>query len=130
MTEFNIVNVDPALTHNFKGHKKQLTDISFHPDKKQLASSSHDNSIMVWNISSKNVRCYNFTGHTESVTSLEYSSNGQLLASASQDQTVRLWVPTVKGGSTSFRAHSAAVRSVTFSPDDEKVCKTLMSTYI
>ena len=30
----------------------------------------------------------------------------------------RLWVPNLKGESTEFKAHQAAVRSVEFSPDN------------
>ena len=40
------------------------------------------------------------------------------MASGSRDRTIRLWVPNMKGESTVFNAHQAAVRSVEFSPEN------------
>lgn len=115
---------EPCLQHTLKGHKKCVTSVSFHPGNEQLATSSTDGSVMVWNLT-KQIRCYKFLGHTDVVTDVDYSSTGRLLASASHDCTVRLWVPTVKGQSTDFRAHTAAVRSVSFSSDDKNVSSCL-----
>lgn len=117
MSEISILDSDPELAHKFKGHKKSVTCVSFHPGMKQIASSSQDNSIMLWNVEKKNVRCYNYSGHSDVVSSIDFSNNGNLLASGSFDRNVRLWVPTIRGGSTSFRAHSAALNCVKFSPD-------------
>lgn len=121
MSEISILNSDPELIHKFKGHKKAVTSVSFHPISKQLASGSNDCSIMVWNISPKNIRCYNFVGHTDIVTSIDFSLNGDLLVSASYDRNVRLWVPRIKGGTNCFRAHSAAIGCVRFTPDSSRV---------
>lgn len=121
MSEISILNSDPEVVKKFKGHKKAITSLAFHPNTTQLISSSRDNSLMLWNISSKTARCYNFSGHDDIVTSVDFSGNGDVFASASYDQNVRLWVPTIKGGSKSFRAHTAAVRTVVFSPDSTKV---------
>lgn len=116
-----ISNEEPALHYNLKGHKQDITAVSFHPDGNQLATSSKDNSVMLWNLSSKQIRCYKFSGHTAAVTCVDYSSNGRLLASGSADCTVRIWIPTVRGESSDFRVHSSAVQTVCFSPDDKNV---------
>lgn len=116
-----LLNHDPILEHNFKGHKGQILGLSFHPEIDQIASCSSEKSIYLWNL--KNVRCYNFTGHTDVVTGIEYSRNGRLMVSCSLDQYVRIWVPTIKGGSTHFKAHTSAIRTVSFSPTDETVRK-------
>lgn len=121
MSQTSVNSDDPSLEHNFRGHKSTVTGLSFSSDNKQLASSSHDHSVVIWNLFSNSSRCYNFTGHTDVVTSVDFSPNAQLLASASQDRTVRLWVPTIRGKCMEFRAHSASVRTVSFSPDGTKV---------
>lgn len=37
-------------------------------------------------------------------------------------RSIRVWVPKLQGGCKDFRAHTATVRSVYFSPDETKVC--------
>ena len=46
-----------------------------------------------------------------------------MIASSARDSTVRLWVADLKGDSTELKAASgqAAVRSVQFSPDNQKL---------
>lgn len=45
-----------------------------------------------------------------------------MVASASRDRSIRLWVPSaVRGTSGEFRAHTACVRSVHFSPDGHQL---------
>lgn len=121
MSEISILDSDPEVIHKFKGHKKPVTCISFDPITKQVASSSDDHTIMIWNLSTKNIRCYSFNGHSDVVSSIDFSTNGNLLVSGSHDRNVRLWKPTVRGGSSCFRAHSGAVTCVKFSADNSWV---------
>lgn len=122
MSAINIANKDPGLIHNLKGHTSDVTSISFNPNnKQQFASGSLDNSVMLWNLSSQQKRCFKLLGHSNSVNCVEFSKNGQLIASSSQDQTVRLWSPRINGNSTSFRGHTAGIGSVSFSPNNDKV---------
>lgn len=121
MSEVSILNKDPTLTRKFNGHKKGIRSLSFHPNSNQLASSSDDHSVMIWNLA-KDMKCYRYSGHTDVVSDVEFSVDGNILASTSFDRDVRFWETTVKGTSSSFCAHTAAVRCLTFSPDNTKVC--------
>lgn len=122
MSDINIVNNDPNLVHNLKGHRNDVTSISFHPsNNQQFVSGSLDNSLMLWNLSSQQKRCFKLLGHTNSVNCVEFSKDGSLIASCSQDQTVRLWSPKINGNTTSFRAHTAPITTVSFSPANDKV---------
>ncbi|KAE8296717.1 POC1 centriolar protein-like protein B Pat-interacting protein 1 [Larimichthys crocea] len=87
---------DPALERHFKGHKDAVTCADFNPNSKQLASGSVDKSLMIWNLAPK-ARAYPLY------------------------RTVRLWTPSIKGESTVFKAHTAAVRSVAFSHDGHRL---------
>ena len=113
---------DPVLLHRFRGLHDSVTSVAFAPNVKQVAASSKDKSILVWNFSDKKSaeasKAIKFVGHSEEVLDVAYSPSGKLLASASRDKTVRVWVNSVRGESSEFRGHSASVRSVDFSPLD------------
>ncbi|GFO01917.1 poc1 centriolar protein homolog a [Plakobranchus ocellatus] len=109
---------DPSLERHFRGHRDVVTAVDFNPNMTQLASSSLDNNLMVWNFKAK-MRAYRFVGHKDAVCCVQFSPSGHLVASASRDKTVRLWIPSVKGESTVFRAHTGTVRSVDFSSDGQ-----------
>ncbi|VEN42243.1 unnamed protein product, partial [Callosobruchus maculatus] len=99
----SISSDDPCLRSTLKGHTQPITDIAFRPGKNQVASSSKDKTLMLWNVDS-NTRSYSFTGHADMVTSVDFSSDGKFLATCSKDQTVRLWKPTIKDNSTLITA--------------------------
>lgn len=126
MSVNSISREDPILEHNLRGHKKAILGLSFHPLDTHVVTCSSDHSVMLWNLKAANIRCYDFKGHTNVVNGVDFASNGEYMVSCSSDQTVRLWVPTISGGSTSFKAHTAAVRYVNFSPDNEKVSPELL----
>jgi centriolar protein POC1 len=85
---------DPTLERSFRGHKDVVTGLAFKPSMSQLASSSLDHSVMIWNFKPQ-LRAFRFVGHKGPVTGLDFSSSGNLLASSSRDKTVRLWTPNV-----------------------------------
>ncbi|XP_019736954.1 POC1 centriolar protein homolog A isoform X1 [Hippocampus comes] len=115
-----IMRPDPTLERNFKGHKDAVTSVDFSSNLKQIATSSADCSVMIWNMKPQR-RAYRFDGHEDSVTSIQFSPSGHLVASCSKDKTVRLWVPNMKAQSTVFKAHTATVRSVNFSADGQNL---------
>ncbi|KNE69931.1 hypothetical protein AMAG_14777 [Allomyces macrogynus ATCC 38327] len=75
---------------------------------------------MVWN-GKKGLRHFCFSGHKRDVTAVHFAPRAEtnLLASSSLDKTVKLWTPSVKGDAVTVTAHTAAVRTVRFSPDTQ-----------
>ncbi|KAJ8727179.1 hypothetical protein PYW08_015576 [Mythimna loreyi] len=112
--------LEPSLEKQLKGHRNGITALYFSPNEQQIASSSLDNSVLLWDLRGT-MRSYRFQGHDEAVMDVTFSPSGKYMASASRDKTVRLWVPTVTGSTGMFKAHSQTVRSVQFSPDGTKI---------
>ena len=123
--------VDPTIDRSLQGHRSPISSVAFHPspsllatrktskleDVEQIASSSIDGELTIWNFSSKkDVRAYRYVGHTGPIHHVTYSPSGSLLASCSSDKTTRLWVPKVNGESITLKGHTAPVRCVDFSP--------------
>ncbi|XP_053599933.2 POC1 centriolar protein homolog A-like [Plodia interpunctella] len=112
--------LEPSLEKQLKGHRNGITALFYSPNEHQIASSSLDNSVLLWDLRGT-MRSYRFQGHEEAVMDVTFSPTGSYMASASRDKTVRIWVPTVTGSTGMFKAHSQTVRSVQFSPDGSKI---------
>ncbi|XP_073967182.1 proteome of centrioles 1 [Choristoneura fumiferana] len=112
--------LEPSLEKQLEGHKNGITSLFYSPNEHQVATSSLDNSILLWELRGC-MKSYRFQGHDEAVMDVTFSPSGRRMASASRDKSVRLWVPTVTGSTGVFKAHSQTVRSVQFTPDESKI---------
>ncbi|XP_060800798.1 POC1 centriolar protein homolog A [Amyelois transitella] len=112
--------LEPSLEKQLKGHRNGITALFYSPNEQQIASSSLDNTVLLWDPRGT-MRSYRFQGHEEAVMDVTFSPSGKYMATASRDKTVRVWVPTVTGSTGMFKAHSQTVRSVQFSPDGSKI---------
>ena len=119
----------PSFLRLLKYHTDTITSIAFNSNNKQLISSSFDNKVMVWDLTSLKTLPSIGTGHTSLINDISIAPNGFLFASASSDHTVRLWSNTYDYSSEKRRIqsqvlkfHSAPVKSVDFSCDSRLVC--------
>ncbi|KAL7470504.1 hypothetical protein ACHAXS_010741 [Conticribra weissflogii] len=108
-------------TDHEKGNVKPNNN-SRHPQR-QIASSSSDGHIMIWNIfQADKVRAYRLIsgGNNGPVNKVIYSPSGKTLVSCgSSDHAVRFWNPSfhfTKGESLVLRGHAGNVRCVDFGP--------------
>jgi len=60
------------------------------PDWETLVSSSEDNTIKLWQLSTGKEIC-TLSGHSDLVWSVVFSRDGQTLASGSSDKTIKIW---------------------------------------
>ena len=96
-------------------HTASVTAVAFSPDGQQLASSSFDQTIKVWEICTG--RCiFTLQGHTNSVWAIAFSPDGQQLASGSFDWTIRVWNITTGRCTHTLRGHTAPVTSISYQP--------------
>jgi WD40 repeat protein len=68
-----------------------VTSVAFSPDSKILGIGNFDNTILLWDVSTRQSVGQPLTGHKDAVRTVAFSPDGKILASGSADNTVILW---------------------------------------
>ncbi|GLT97792.1 hypothetical protein SLE2022_153410 [Rubroshorea leprosula] len=92
-------------------HSHIVTDIRFRPNSTQLATSSFDTTVCVWDAAQPNRCIRKFNGHTAQVMSLDFHpKKSELFCSCDGNNEIRLWninqhsfIRISKGGSKQIR---------------------------
>jgi len=100
----------PTVLH---GHQASVSRAVFSPDSRQLATTSDDCTLRVWDLSKKTSRTY--FGHSDEVWRAAWSPDMRQVATTSRDQTVRVW-DLATGEAQVLVGHESGVRNVTFGP--------------
>lgn len=102
---------------NLRGHRKQITAITFSPDGELIATSSLDRTVRLWDTrTGEQVRCM-MGGHRDWVRAVAFSPDGKRLASVGDDGSARLWDPVTGERTFRLHGHDGWVRDLTWSPD-------------
>eukprot|EP01038_Epipyxis_sp_PR26KG_P014582 gene14582-19583_t len=103
------------------GHEAGVTSVCFSSDDSKIASSSHDNTIRIWN---------SFTGQLLNTiegrsgidaTSICFNYDGSRIVSGSNDKTVRIWDVVTGEVINELVGHSNHVNSVSFNYDGSRI---------
>ncbi len=107
------------LVDTLTSHNESVYSVSFSPDGKLLASASHDQTIKLWQLASRQ-EFRTLTGHLW-VYDVAFSHDGKLLASANGDHTVKLWDVQSCLELQTLEAHTGNVAAVVFVPHTQMV---------
>lgn len=83
----NIIVINPAngsVISRIKGHSARVLDVNFSPDNSQLASSSFDGTIRLWNARNLSDPPVIITAHESWVLAVAFSPDGRTLVSSSE----------------------------------------------
>ncbi|TYI93612.1 hypothetical protein E1A91_D02G147400v1 [Gossypium mustelinum] len=92
-------------------HTHIITDIRFRPNSTQLATSSFDTTVRIWDAAQPSYSIWKYTGHTAQVMSLDFHpKKNELFCSCDGNSEIRFWninqyscTRISKGGSTNVR---------------------------
>jgi serine/threonine protein kinase len=113
------VNQKPAqLKSILSGHSSEVTALSWSPDGAQLASSSRDHTVRLWNASNQNTLVYK--GHAAAVQAVVWNLQGTLLASGGRDNQAQIWNPI---GDTLYRSSllASAISALAWSTNGDEL---------
>jgi WD40 repeat protein len=90
------------------------TAVAFHPGGKQLATTTLDGTVCLWNVEDQQLLT-ELTGHEAMVNGLAYSRDGKWLVSGSDDYALRLW--NAQGEECGVLEMESQAAAVAFAPD-------------
>ncbi|PSB08499.1 hypothetical protein C7B62_16480 [Pleurocapsa sp. CCALA 161] len=109
------------LIRTFSGHTESISQITYSPDGKIIASASWDQTIKLWNTHTgeliKTLKTYQ-----DGINTIAFAPDGQTLISGSEDKTIKLWntagrpklIKTLTG-------HTDSVKVVIVSPNNKLI---------
>lgn len=98
-----------------------VNSVVFSPDGQTLASSTDNNTIILWDVSdpqeAKQIKVLD--KHSRTINSIAFHPDGVILASGSDDKSIKIWDTQSDKAKEplTLTKHSDTVNSVAFSPD-------------
>uniref|UniRef100_A0A453MMM5 Uncharacterized protein n=1 Tax=Aegilops tauschii subsp. strangulata TaxID=200361 RepID=A0A453MMM5_AEGTS len=98
-------------------HTNFITDIRFRPNSTQLATSSSDGTVRLWNAAERNGALQNFLGHSSHVTSVDFHPKlTEILCSCDDNGEIRFWTVGQNAASRVSRVKQGGTGRVRFQP--------------
>ncbi|PUZ35954.1 hypothetical protein GQ55_9G001500 [Panicum hallii var. hallii] len=98
-------------------HTNFITDIRFKTNSTQLATSSSDGTVRLWNAADESGALQTFNGHSSHVTSLDFHPRlTEVLCSCDDNGEIRFWTVGQTTSSHVFRVKQGGTGRVRFQP--------------
>ena len=109
-----------------RGHKNTVTHLEFSPDGRSLASSSTDNTVIVWDLHYQNYLLLGtegvvLKGDNQQIYDFEYSPDGAKIAAVSYSGALLVWDAYLGTLINDDRMHIDKALSVAFSKNGEMI---------
>jgi hypothetical protein len=83
---------EKKIISSVRGHTARITNIKYSPDNKLIATSSYDNSILLWDNSNLNAQPVKLKEHDSWVFALAFNSSGdKIVTGSSKEYRLILW---------------------------------------
>lgn len=95
----NIIIIDPSTSKKIsqvKGHSARIQDIAYSPDNSQLATSSYDGTIRIWNAGKLSESPVLITEHESWALAIAFSPDGRTLVTSSEKGVIYYWATRAK----------------------------------
>jgi WD40 repeat protein len=93
-----------------------MEGIAISPDQKRLASSSHDETVALWDVATGS-RLQLMKGHVGEVDSVTFTPDGKTLISGAKDTIIKFWDADTGKHLRDLTGHTGRIESMTISRD-------------
>ncbi|MFY0713061.1 caspase family protein [Seonamhaeicola sp. NFXS20] len=120
--EFKIWNLKTGeLDFECDAHESTIYSLKFSNDSNYIASSSLDNTAIVWKLDDKEISWRVFSKHIKAVNDVEFSEDDNYIITSSYDNSSIAWDYKGKRSPKIFRNKTNTVSSIELYKDDQRI---------
>lgn len=111
----------PSRNHlTYTDHRGRVTALAWSPDGRQMASSSADRTVQVWDALTgrRNVL---YRNSAAAINAVAWSPNNRFIAFGGNDRTVQVWDALARKSLITYLGHMNYITAVAWSPDGSRV---------